>query len=152
MENNSVLYSVKDGICDIVWNQPEKLNPMNTATIQGLTEAFTKAGEEGWKSIIPFYNNYILYKIVWDTKFFFISLGLILGMWLCMIGASFSAIFTMLYLACLIAGAVIGIMCDYKLSKSFGHGAGFTVGLIFLGIIFYPILGFGRSPYLGNNR
>ena len=120
--------------------------------VASMWKIFTKAGEEVCKAIIPFYNNYIIYKIVWDTKFFFISLGLILGMWFCMIGSSFSAIFTMLYLACLIAGAVIGIMCDYKLSKSFGHGAGFTVGLIFLGIIFYPILGFGRSPYLGNNR
>ena len=46
MENNSVLYSVKDGICDIVWNQPEKLNPMNDATISALTEAFTKASQD----------------------------------------------------------------------------------------------------------
>jgi hypothetical protein len=35
------------------------------------------------------------------------------------------------------------------LSKSFGHGVGFTPGLIFLGIIFYPILGFGSSKYIG---
>lgn len=46
MENKSVLYSVKDGICDIVMNQPEKLNPMNDATISGLTEAFTEASKD----------------------------------------------------------------------------------------------------------
>lgn len=111
---------------------------------------FGKAGEKGWKAIIPFYNDYILYKIVWDTRFFFISLGLVLGMSVCSVGSSYSEIFTLLYYACLIAGAVIGIMCQHKLSQSFGHGAGFTVGLVLLGIIFYPILAFGRSMYLGN--
>ena len=35
------------------------------------------------------------------------------------------------------------------ISKSFGHDEGFTVGLLLLGIIFWPILGFGSSKYLG---
>ena len=37
----------------------------------------------------------------------------------------------------------------YKLSKAFGHGVGFTVGLFFLRPIFLLILGFGGSVYLG---
>ena len=32
---------------------------------------------------------------------------------------------------------------------SFGHGAGFTVGLIFLSLIFYYILAFDSSRYQG---
>jgi hypothetical protein len=35
------------------------------------------------------------------------------------------------------------------LSKSFGKDEGFTAGLILLGIVFYPILGFGEATYLG---
>jgi hypothetical protein len=35
------------------------------------------------------------------------------------------------------------------LSKSFGKDEGFTVGLVLLGIIFYPILGFGSAKYQG---
>jgi len=35
------------------------------------------------------------------------------------------------------------------LSKSFGKNEGFTVGLIFLWIIFLPILAFGDSKYKG---
>jgi hypothetical protein len=35
------------------------------------------------------------------------------------------------------------------LSKSFGHGVGFTLGLIFLSVIFYYILAFGSSTYRG---
>ena len=31
---------------------------------------FTKAGEAGWKGIIPLYNLYIQYKLTWDTKMF----------------------------------------------------------------------------------
>ncbi len=35
------------------------------------------------------------------------------------------------------------------LSKSFGKDEGFTVGLVLLGIVFFPILGFGSAKYLG---
>ena len=35
------------------------------------------------------------------------------------------------------------------LSKSFGKEEGFTVGLVLLGIVFFPILGFGDAKYLG---
>ncbi len=35
------------------------------------------------------------------------------------------------------------------ISKSFGKDEGFTAGLIILGIIFWPILGFGSAKYLG---
>ena len=31
---------------------------------------FTKAGEKGWKAIIPFYNVYVQYKLTWSKKFF----------------------------------------------------------------------------------
>ena len=52
--------------------------------------------------------------------------------------------------SCSVAGLVIGIMGLHKVSKAFGHGAGFTLGLIFLNPIFLLILGFGSSQYLGN--
>ena len=35
------------------------------------------------------------------------------------------------------------------LSKSFGKDVGFTLGMIFLSFIFYPILGFGDAEYIG---
>ncbi|MBS1603444.1 MAG: hypothetical protein JST42_12310 [Bacteroidetes bacterium] len=34
-------------------------------------------------------------------------------------------------------------------SKSFGKDEGFTVGLTLLGIVFWPILGFGDARYIG---
>ena len=39
------------------------------------------------------------------------------------------------------------IMMYDALAKSFGKTSGFTVGLIFLGFIFLPILAFGDAKY-----
>ena len=33
---------------------------------------FTKAGEAGWKSLIPVYSDYISYKIAWQTSYFWL--------------------------------------------------------------------------------
>ena len=108
-----------------------------------------KAGEPGWKGIIPIYNVYSLYKISWKTSMFWALLGLEL---LSAIIQSASDGFMMSFVGwiCSVAGLVIGIMGLHKVSKAFGHGAGFTLGLIFLNPIFLLILGFGSSQYLGN--
>jgi hypothetical protein len=44
---------------------------------------------------------------------------------------------------------IIGILLALDLAKSFGKGAGFGLGLAFLGPIFYPILGYGSATYKG---
>jgi len=99
---------------------------------------FTKAGEEGWKCIIPFYNMYTQYKFTWNTKMFWIMFGL-----------SLACIIPLLGFVAAIAVFVINIMALNKLAKSFGKGTGFTVGLIFLNAIFLLILGFGDAEYQG---
>jgi hypothetical protein len=38
------------------------------------------------------------------------------------------------------------------MAKSFGKGVGFGIGLALLGIIFWPILGFGSAQYQGLRR
>jgi hypothetical protein len=88
-------------------------------------KVFVKAGQPGWACIIPFYNIYIMTKIAGKP-----------GIWtlLCLIP---------------IVNIVFVIWLYNMISKSFGHDEGFTVGLILLGIIFWPILGFGSSKYLG---
>lgn len=102
--------------------------------IIAMWKIFTKAGEAGWKSIIPIYNLVILFKISG------LSPWLVLG-----------------YLAAVIPviGAFVSlgltIYLAISLAKSFGKGTGFTVGLILLAPIFYMILGFGSAEYIGNN-
>jgi hypothetical protein len=82
---------------------------------------YTKAGQEGWAAIVPFYNVYILTKIVGKPWWWLL---------LCFVP---------------IANIVIAIWMTNLLSKSFGKSEGFTIGLIFLGIVFYPILAFDRT-------
>ena len=36
---------------------------------------FTKAGEKGWKAIIPVYNFYVQCKLTWSPKFFWFILA-----------------------------------------------------------------------------
>jgi hypothetical protein len=37
----------------------------------------------------------------------------------------------------------------HAISQKFGNGVGFTLGLIFLPFIFFPILAFGDYKYIG---
>lgn len=48
-----------------------------------------------------------------------------------------------------IVGLIVAIVVFYDLAKSFGHGVGFTIGLVLLSWIFLLILWLGRSRYLG---
>lgn len=114
---------------------------------------FTKAGEKGWKSIIPVYNMYVQYRLTWRTRYFWISLIL------AVVSAVFQTIsesgdgntFAMiLETVCGIATLVFTIISYYRLARSFGHGGGFTVGLVLLNFIFMLILGFGKDAYIGN--
>ena len=88
-------------------------------------KVFEKAGQPGWAAIIPIYNLYIMTKIAgkpgwWVIMFLIPFVNLIFAIWL------------------------------YNMvSKSFGKDEGFTAGLVILGFIFWPILGFGSAKYLG---
>jgi len=86
---------------------------------------FEKAGKPGWAAIIPIYNIIVLLEII---------------------GKPIWWIF-LLIIPCV--NIVIAIWMTNLLSKSFGQSEGFTVGLLLLGIIFYPILAFGNYQYLG---
>jgi hypothetical protein len=86
---------------------------------------YAKAGKPGWAVLIPFYNIIVLLEIVgkpiwWLFLFMIPGVNLIFGIWV-----------------------------TNLLSKSFGKSEAFTVGLILLSFIFYPILGFGDAEYQG---
>lgn len=93
--------------------------------IAGMWKVFTKAGEEGWKAIIPIYNTYVLLKIAGRP-----------GWWLILFLIPF-------------VNFIIWIIVSMDLAKSYGKGTGFGVGLIFLAPIFIMILGFGSATYVG---
>jgi len=86
---------------------------------------FEKAGKPGWAAIIPIYNTIIMLEIV-GKPWWWILLFLIPGV-----------------------NIIFAIWMVNLLSLSFGKGVGFTLGLIFLSFIFYPILAFGLAEYKG---
>lgn len=106
--------------------------------IASMWKIFTKAGEEGWKAIIPLYNSYVLLSIIKVPQLFW-------GWLVCIIVANINlGTFSMIGL---IGTIVISIITCVKVAKAFGKSGGFAIGLIFLPAIFYPILAFGSSKY-----
>ena len=93
--------------------------------IAALWQVFVKADKPGWAAIIPFYNYYVLLKVVGRP-----------GWWL------------ILYFIPIV-NIVVWIIVAIDLAKSFAKSTGFGVGLIFLAFIFIPILGFGPATYAG---
>lgn len=93
--------------------------------IAGMWKVFTKAGKPGWACIIPIYNVIVLLQIakrpVWWFLLFLVP----------------------------VVNFIIIIVVSIDIAKAFGKGAGFGLGLAFLGPIFYPILGFSDAAYTG---
>ena len=93
--------------------------------IAALWRIFTKAGQPGWAALIPFYNLYVLLQVAGKP-----------GWWL-------------ILMLIPLVNLVILIITLSALAAKFGKGVGFTIGLILLPIVFYPILGFGGAKYQG---
>lgn len=110
---------------------------------------FNKAGQAGWKAIIPFLNLYVLYKITWNLKMFWIMLATgVIGVILAGMGtAMLMPIAAIIGSILTIVSFIFSIVMNFKLAAAFGHGIGFGIGLMFLGPIFLMILGFGSDQY-----
>ncbi|MDJ1468424.1 DUF5684 domain-containing protein [Xanthocytophaga flava] len=86
---------------------------------------FEKAGKPGWASIVPIYGFIVQLEIVgkpaWWTLLLFVPIvNIVILIW------------------------TLNLLC-----KSFGKDEGYTVGMLFLGFIFLPMLAFGDAEYLG---
>ena len=107
----------------------------------GMWKVFTKAGEKGWKSIIPVYN-YTLCKIIGVNPWWILIVFL-------------SSIVTFIPIIGVLAAMAVVIYLNILVAKStanaFGKDTGFAIGLYFLSPIFYCILGFGKAKYEGAN-
>ena len=85
---------------------------------------YEKANKPGWASIIPIYNILVQLEIV-KKPWWWILLLLIP-----------------------VVNIVISVLIIIELAQRFGKGTGFVFGLIFLPIIFYPILAFSDAKYI----
>ena len=87
---------------------------------------FVKAGEAGWKVLIPFYNTYVLFQIAGRN-----GLGFLL-------------------MLVPLVNVVVGLMLAIDLAKHFDKSTAFGVfGLFFFNIIGTLILAFGDAKYVG---
>jgi hypothetical protein len=82
---------------------------------------FQKMGRKGWESLIPFYNYYVLLKVLNKPSY-----------WLVLFLIPF-------------VGSIFMIILLNDMVKAFGRSSGFTVGLIFLPFIFFPLLAFKKE-------
>lgn len=48
-----------------------------------------------------------------------------------------------------IVNIVIAIILTNDLAKAFNKGIGWTIGMLLLGVVFYPMLAFGSDPFVG---
>ena len=86
---------------------------------------FTKAGEDGWKALVPFLNGWLYAEIVGRP-----------GWW-----------GLLLYVPPV--SIVFSILLAIDLAKSFGKDPAFAVGLVLLAPVFHGILAYGSAQYLG---
>ena len=96
--------------------------------VASMWKIFTKAGEPGWASIIPFYNAYVMCKIAGKPGWWFVLLLIPL------------------------VNLIVAILIVAGVAKGFGKGVGYIFGMIFLPFIFYPLLAFGDATYQGPAR
>jgi hypothetical protein len=86
---------------------------------------YQKAGQPGWAAIVPIYDFIVLLRIVGRPWW-----------WLFLMFIPF-------------AGIVFAIIVINDLAKSFGKDVGWTLLLLFVSIVGYPMLAFGDAKYVG---
>jgi hypothetical protein len=91
--------------------------------VASVWKLFKKAGRPGWAAIIPFYSSVVELELT--------SLPL---WWIVLLFVPF-------------VNLVFFVIVLHRLAVVFGRGWGFTLGMIFLPFIFFPILAFGKASY-----
>lgn len=90
--------------------------------IISMWKVFKKLGKPGWAAIVPFYNVYVLCCEIAEKQWWYILL-------LCVPLANIYAMY---------------VIYD-AVAKKFGKDTGYTIGMIFLPIVFFPMLAFSKN-------
>lgn len=109
------------------------------AIFLGLWKIFEKINEEGWKSLVPYYNISILCKATGVSLY-----------WIYIImGAVIMLLNSKLIIISLIILAYFSYVLYSSLANSFGKDKSFTIGLFLLPPLFLIFLAYGDSTYIG---
>jgi hypothetical protein len=91
--------------------------------LASIAQVFSRAGKPGWAAFVPIYNIVLLCELAgqprWLTVAYFVP----------------------------VLNIIAALLVNTKLSRRFGKGPLFGVGLTALPMIFWPVLGFGRARY-----
>ena len=110
---------------------------------------FEKAGEPGWKSIIPIYNTFVEYDICWNGLYGLLFLAAPIISSFLTTGDGAPSWHAIVVTALSVVTFVLHFIQSVKLSKAFGKGTGFGILLFILGPICRLVLGFGSARYVG---
>ena len=128
---------------------------------------YSKAGEPGWKSLIPIYSDYVLYKLVWSPSafwiYFLLNIGTVVAAFLSgtfvvssngqvIATGEGNMVFSIIALALALITVIWAIVLQVKTAVAYDRGTGTALGLIFLPSIFTLYLGFGSARYIGPER
>lgn len=165
------LFERSSGTPSVTWNIVSLA--LGILMIVALWLIYSKAGEHGWASLIPYYRSYVLYKVSGKKKLFWWYLvcsiistlacvalfATVIAMFISLLARTpyiYSdnemAIYGLVILVAILFMAVCGIaMLIFRifqcigLANSFGLSSGYAVGLIFLPHIFYSIIAFSSN-------
>ena len=126
--------------------------------IIGKYKMFPKMGLQKFKSFIPVYSDYLIFKKTWNKKMFFVYCILYLCVFIpqfiydagMSIGDSLdTGLFAFMFLSGIILLFVLWIHASW-VSQSFGKGEKYAILVMFLTPIAYIILGWSKAEYIGN--
>ena len=131
-----------------------------------LWHCFTRAGEKGWKAIIPFWRQYVMFRIAWDTAKFkswlipeIIACVGVIAYAVCANQPSFNWIFLAIGIIAYIVALVFIFKLYIRFAKAFGRTGALGVWagiceriitcLYPVAIILFFVLAYGKGEYKG---
>ncbi len=105
---------------------------------------FKKAEMPGWYVLIPFYSQYKIFDICWSKQMYFVYFVFYALLNLINSGL-LSGVLSIIIL-------VLTAIYYINLSRAFGYKDIFALGLIFLPVIFFPIMAYSKNTYVGKEN
>ena len=99
----------------------------------GMYKFFEKAGQEGWKGLIPFYNTYVMAVDMAGLKWYWFAIS---------IGGSLLSTIPVIGVLFMLVGVFANVNIYYNLSKKLNKTTGWIVLTALFGSITLPLLGY----------
>ncbi len=116
----------------------------------GTWKMLTKAGESGWKSLIPFYNQWTLCKVAGISPYWVLEIIVVSMINSVLNGILGSNVISVILSLIVYANTIyFWVILSISLAKSFGKDTGFGVATVFFSFITYPMMGMGSATYAG---